>query len=265
MSHNQNIIFIKSFLTVFFISSVTSYNLTESHLNDFKLIFQPVLHLNILITNESNNSVFDDLITVIGNKTIILYNRTYLAVKRQQTRPQNDGNIIFSDFKNFNWSMDCFVNSLGIFVFIIDDRIDKEVKNTELIFQKLFSTWKTLGAIKIFILYNGEILCFNPFLWNESTEEYGAMFNFNNKLNRIDFRDLNGYPMRIDIFESTYSVGGYHGNSGNLNYFQGTDIEILRALMKSMNFTSKYISSCHPFTCQFHSTPHVFSVFSQNQ
>lgn len=235
----------------FLISSVDLQTVTKSHLNDIKLMFKSVKNLNILIT-VSNNSVFNDFISVISKKIITLYYQPNLnidtichkkiEIMSDWNIPKINGNIIYSDFKNFLYSMDCLVNSLGIFVFIIDDKgIDLGNSSfKEIIFQKLLTTWKILNSNKIFIIFNGEVLSFNPFLWNESTNEYGVMVNFKEKSDLPNFSDLNGYPLKIDIFESTYSVGGYNNDSRSLNYFQGTDIEILRALMKSMNFTSKY-------------------------
>lgn len=239
--------FVKILLIFFLISSVKLLTLTKSNLNDIKLIFNSVNNLNILIT-KSNNSVFNDLITVISNKTIIVYFQPYLEVdlicnkKVDWNTSTINGNIIYVNFPDFINSMDCLVNSMGTFVFIIDDKeLDLKKNNfKEVIFLKLLSAWKILGANKIIIIFNEEILIFNPFLWNESTNEYGVMVNFNDLKDLPNFHDLNGYPLRIDIFESTYSVGGYYMNSKNLDYFQGTDIEILRSLMKSMNFTSKY-------------------------
>lgn len=155
--------------------------------------------------------------------------------------------IIFTSQHSLALALHCIVHPLSRFLLIVTDI---SPTTSPSIMERNFShtlntTWTRNGALKVFIStpHNNTIYTFNPFHRNQDGS-FGKLNSF------VDFRvvegsddnlklQLNGYPTRVELFSSTYSLPLVKP-AKNLDDFYGPDINIARATGELWNSTSEF-------------------------
>lgn len=240
----------------------------NKHNAEFNQIFKSVKTISVLLT--SNDTIILENILNLFEKSFIVYNfllpdktppdfqcHDYNRVKQEEDsrkkrsinsldliKIQNQwkqspktGYIIETNWNNLRLLMDCLINSLGIFVFVVNDKNNNENFHKN-ISQNFQNAWKNIGAYDIYILNNNQIIAYDPFLVNNRKAFHGSIISYADK--KVDlFKNLNLYPLRMEIIQSTYSVLKFNKSDSKLINYEGADIEIVNVLKNSMNFVGK--------------------------
>lgn len=143
------------------------------------------------------------------------------------------GYLIFTSLEDIETLIGCLCNRYGTFLFIIDKEVNNlnYFKTVDEIFRK---AWKILGSFKIFILVNKQILTFNPYkLQNNS---FGGTRNFKGLYTDEDLKQMNGYPLLVEIFWSAFSLAP----GDKFATFKGPDIDVTRMLYQRLNATCEF-------------------------
>lgn len=240
----------------------------NSHSEEFNQIFKSVKTISILLTS-NDTRIFENIFNLF-KKSFIVYNfllpdkitqdfqcHDYNRIKQEEDsrkkrsiyvsldliKIQNQwkqsskaGYIIETNWNNLRILMDCLINSLGIFVFIVNDKNNENYRKN--ISQNFRNAWRNIGAYDIYILIENQIIAYDPFLINNRKSFHGSIISYADK--KIDlFKDLNMYPLRMEIIQSTYSVLKLNKSDSKLINYEGADIEIVNVLKRSMNFVGK--------------------------
>lgn len=151
----------------------------------------------------------------------------------------NTGYVIQTNSHYLRMLMDCLVNPVGTFLFILEDEIDLESYETD-ISQNFRNAWRNIGSYDIHVLINNKIITFDPFMMNNLTQNHGTVVRSSERKKDL-FHNLNKYPLRIDLIWSTYSVPQYSKTTNKVKYYYGADVEAIKGLKKVMNFSGEYI------------------------
>lgn len=240
----------------------------NSHSEEFNQIFKSVKTISILLTS-NDTRIFENIFNLF-KKSFIVYNfllpdkitqdfqcHDYNRIKQEEDsrkkrsiyvpldliKIQNQwkqsskaGYIIETNWNNLRILMDCLINSLGIFIFIVNDKNNENYRKN--ISQNFRNAWRNIGAYDIYILIENQIIAYDPFLSNNRKSFHGSIISYADK--KIDlFKDLNMYPLRMEIIQSTYSVLKLNKSDSKLINYEGADIEIVNVLKRSMNFIGK--------------------------
>lgn len=151
---------------------------------------------------------------------------------------RHSGFILFSTFDNLDVYLGCLLNRAGTFLIIVEkDSYDNE-KHLENVSQLLKKAWQVSSNLKVFLLISREIFILNPFVIDGNTKSFGILEKLaDEKVNR-EYKDLNGYPINIEIFSSAYSFPNGGNFTGELDAFRGPDVEVARFIQKQMNVSS---------------------------
>lgn len=156
--------------------------------------------------------------------------------------------IIFTTLKAIESALKCIVHPVTRFLIIVTDVSTKSPSITEKnLTHMLNKTWTNNGALKVFISTYGTVYTYNPFHRNVDGS-FGKLnsfvdYTFNDDGGR-DMRQLNGYPMRLEIFTSSYSIPRIKPPKG-LSDFYGPDVDVAKVAAKVLNATCKFkISTC---------------------
>jgi hypothetical protein len=103
----------------------------------------------------------------------------------------------------------------------------------------LNKTWTNNGALKVFISTYNTVYTYNPFHRN-GDESFGKLnsfvdYTFDSDGGR-DMRQLNGYPMRLEIFTSSYSIPRIKPPK-SLSDFHGPDVDVAIVTAEVLNAT----------------------------
>lgn len=245
----------------------SSNNIIESvngHSEEFITIFKSLKFITILMT--SVNTQFFKTFFNLFEKPFIVYNviqpdeismefysheedsrmkrsiynsLDLMKIQNQWKQSPKAGYIIETNWNNLRILMDCLINSLGTFLFIIND--EKNTKDYHQYISDCYRiAWKNIGAYDIYILINNQIITYDPFLVTNGSDFQGSIVSFADRKNNL-FKNLNKYPLRIDIIESTYSVLKRNKSASKLTSYKGADIEIVNVLKNVMNFVGKFL------------------------
>lgn len=161
-----------------------------------------------------------------------------MKIQNQWKQSPKAGYIIQTNWNNLRILMDCLINSLGTFLFIVNDENNNENYRKN-ISQNFRNAWRNIGAYDIYILIDNQIIAYDPFLVNNRKAFHGSIISYADK--KVDlFKNLNMYPLRIEIIQSTYSVLKFNKSDSKLINYEGADIEIVNVLKNVMNFVGKH-------------------------
>lgn len=265
-------LFISSIQLIEPISTADSSDIIESlngHSEEFNQIFKTVSTITILIT--SADTRFLDKIFNLFEKSFIINSFTLPAeitqdfqchdfariqheedsrtkrsiyvsldlikIQNQWKQSPKAGYIIQTNWNNLRLLMDCLINSLGTFLFIVNDDNNTEDYH-KYISQNFRNAWRNIGAFDIYILINNQIIAYDPFLVNTRKAFHGSIISYADKKDDL-FNNLNLYPLRIEIIQSSYSVLKFNKSDSKLINYEGADIEIVNVLKNVMNFDGK--------------------------
>lgn len=144
-----------------------------------------------------------------------------------------DGYIIFSSMEDIEKLIGCLVNRYGTFLFIVDREVENlNYFNTiDEIFRK---AWKDYKNFKFFILVKKKIFTFNPYKFHNNS--FGLTREFRDLYTDEDLKQMNGYPLYVEIFWSAFSIF----SGPKFEQFQGPDIDATKMIYQRMNATCEY-------------------------
>ncbi|XP_055844522.1 uncharacterized protein LOC129910943 [Episyrphus balteatus] len=125
-----------------------------------------------------------------------------------------------------------FSQAAGTFFIIIIDDID--ISTLHQIFEKL---WKFRGIYRVLLLTLDGVMVYNPFKYDAITEEFGGIEFFEHKNIVTLFDNMNGYPLRVQIFKSVYARPIFNTSLNKMVSMEGADAQVALELQRSMNFT----------------------------
>jgi hypothetical protein len=133
--------------------------------------------------------------------------------------------------------LDCLVNRAATFLFIMEKKYNNawNLENISLLLRK---AWKSSMNLKVFVLINRDIYVLNPFAIDESSKTFGMLELLSDTNVDRKLKDLNKYPMNVEIFLSAYSVPNGTNFTGKLNSFIGPDVEVARFIEQQLNVSS---------------------------
>lgn len=147
------------------------------------------------------------------------------------------GFILFCSFDVLEVYLGCLLNRAGTFLFIIEK--DSYGENyLEDLSSVLAKAWKGTANLKVFVLIFRGLFVFNPFALDEASQSYGMLEKFSDATANREIKDLNAYPMSVEIFESAYSVPKPTKFNGMLDSFFGPDVQVGRFIQQQMNVSS---------------------------
>lgn len=225
-------------VTDLFFKSLTIYklNLPESDSFDFHCHdFNRIKHEENIIFVEKNGGLRRRKRSITAENLIT----DMLEFRENWDEVINTGYIIQTNSNYLRMLMDCLVNPVGTFLFILEDGITLE-EYEQFIAQNFRNAWRNIGSYDIHILIDKKIITFDPFLMNNLTKNHGSIVLSSERKKDL-FRNLNKYPLRIEIIWSTYSVPKYSEKTKKLKYYYGADVETVKCLKKIMNFSGKFI------------------------
>lgn len=123
-----------------------------------------------------------------------------------------------------------FAKKSGLFFFVI---LDAFHKNT---FTDIFrDLWRRRAVFKIYLLTVVGIFIYDPFTYDK-TGNFGKIVNIQKRNLSTIFKDMNGYPMRVQIFRSVYSKVVLD-ESNHVKYVEGADAKVAYLLSEIMNYS----------------------------
>lgn len=147
------------------------------------------------------------------------------------------GFILFCSFEELSLFLGCLMNRSGTFLFIINSVEDNRTLQELCVI--LNTSWKSSTNLKLFVLIFNEIYSLNPFEIDKATQTFGILETFSGKdeIKKHSFRNLNRYPMNVDMFYSAYSVTRGENFTGKLNTFRGPDVKVAEFIEEQMNIS----------------------------
>jgi len=219
--------------TVTFMSIDESIANTSMHINQYSLTPKHVLQLNSSslknCSNYANVDFYENEITLTKFKSNCkLQDILYL--------------LEFSDFLIFTPSkfiasiLKCIVQPMSRYLIIVTTMPTSE---TSSITHMLNRTWIDNGALKIFILLYDKVITFNPFHRN-GDGSFGKLNTFavSFESSQTGFKNLNGYPLRVELFPATYTMARVKGIGKSVDDFHGPDSDVAKTMKEVLNATS---------------------------
>lgn len=165
--------------------------------------------------------------------------------------------IIFTSRKSLESALHCFVHPLSRFLLIVTNNDSNSTLSSlspSIIMHLLNTTWMSNGALKVFISasnYNKNnnnnnenytVYMFNPFHRNEdgSFGKLNSFVNFTFNVGEGELKRLNGYPIRVELFSSTYAIP-LRKPAATLEDFYGPEVDVAKLVGKFWNSSGKLI------------------------
>lgn len=153
---------------------------------------------------------------------------------------EQSGYFIFCSFDVFELQLGCLVKRAGTYLFVIE-KSSLLNYNLEDVSEVLKRAWKKTENLKIFVSCLDELYVMNPFKMNKTTKNFGVLEKLTEEGMSRNLKNLNDYPLRIEIFDSAYSIRRW-GNSSEfpdeLDLFYGPDVDAARFIEERMNASS---------------------------
>ncbi|XP_039952787.1 uncharacterized protein LOC120769711 [Bactrocera tryoni] len=163
-----------------------------------------------------------------------LVNKTQLSLSVKSNR---DSFVIMTDSQQLAKVAQRFVQRAGVFFFILSDtQLPADNSN---VLHALNTLWTKYRAFKNFLLTVEGIFYFNPFDYNYTRQSYGKIVRYEHSesLDTALFRDMHGYPLRVQIFKSVYARPYFNKSNPSIKDVYGVDGRVAELLQQRMNFT----------------------------
>jgi hypothetical protein len=184
-------------------------------------------------TNYANIDFYDDAATPRafshGNLTLIA------MLARMEF---NDFIIVVASSSLLESVLRCMVQPQPRFLLIINEA----PPSLSHLAAMLNRTWLENGAAKIFVASHddggsGDVFKFDPFHEN-GDGSYGKLNSFTAVPFESETKQLNGYPLRVEIFTSTYTLARTK-QPLSVDDFDGPDVDVARTTSQILNATSE--------------------------
>lgn len=175
----------------------------------------------------------------VATEKVILPESFSEALDRWYTH-RRSGFVIVCPYDAFIVYIGCLVSRGGTYLFIIEKGSEKENQLDD-VSDVLKKAWKATTNIKLFVLIFEELYIVNPFEIDENTKSYGVLEKLSDGgMVERDLKNLNKYPMNVDIFYSAYSIPKNENYSSKLSSYFGPDVQVARFIEEQMKVSSKY-------------------------
>lgn len=166
--------------------------------------------------------------------SFIQWDSSYRSFAKIWDQNHNDGYVVFSSGDTFETTLKCLMDPRGTYLVSLDDEADFGVGR---MFNLMNSLWLHSGSYRLFFMKDEQIYTFDPFAINGTG--YGALIAVKEAqdIPEIPESNFNGYPLRIDIFRSTYSEPAAQSANATKTVFEGADVEVSRVFAEVLNFT----------------------------
>ncbi|XP_055522489.1 uncharacterized protein LOC129716680 [Wyeomyia smithii] len=159
------------------------------------------------------------------------WDHSYETFAKIWDQNQDQGYIVFANITIFDTLMKCLLDPAATYFVVLGS--DEELTRDRT--WKLFrSIWRSLGVFRVFLLDGIHIHTYDPFSRNGSS--FGLLVELAEVggTPTVPQGDFKGYPLRIDMFWSTYSVPV----PNTTIFFTGADVMVGDAFVKALNFTA---------------------------
>lgn len=234
----------------------------RNHHNDIAYLFSShsVNTVNFIINRgESEEShqawirIYEEMVLNFADKySFVLltdeffnYNRSFLSkFVQREYEVEREGFVVSLDFHE-NEDFEAFLLRDNAFYLVVVD--NENVTTMDEVLQNVQKAWQKTGSLTIIVIYKNNLWTFNPFgrQGNNTAGTYGVLDIYkrtNLPLRKQLLRDLNGYPLVVEFFESGYNIAFYKEDKSRsyLKQFLGPDGVTVEILQKQMNFTGKF-------------------------
>lgn len=158
--------------------------------------------------------------------------------KRHLDALQYEGFFIRLNYEAPSFEVQSIFRRNGRYLVLFDNR-NEEFMDLITVFKEI---WTKIGSINVVIWSRNNLYFFNPFKRDvEANDTFGtvAIFKPGHNLRQEYMRNLYGFPLRLEIFDSSFNVPIYDKDKKFLR-FQGPDKEISDVIQEQMNFTGLY-------------------------
>ncbi|EAT32240.1 AAEL015647-PA [Aedes aegypti] len=165
---------------------------------------------------------------------LIHWDRTYDSFAKIWGQNQFNGYLVFANVFTFDRLVGCLLDPIGTYLIVMDDDMEPDEVG-----RLLTAIWNKDGSFQVFTLAGERLFGYDPFVRVGS--RYGMLkeLNVSDDLPRLPNVNFDGYPLRIEIFWSTYTIPM---NTSRPNRdFIGPDAEVGRTVTKFLNFTAVFI------------------------
>ncbi|XP_017026451.1 uncharacterized protein Ir100a [Drosophila kikkawai] len=141
--------------------------------------------------------------------------------------------FLFKDVKDMQQSRNNLINTDGFYILSLENQLPED---DQILKDFMSQNWLQHGHSRIYYiqLSTGRILLYNPFqqsiVWVKDPKTYGQIY-----------QNLNGYPLRIYIFDSVYSAVLGDGENKKVLSVTGADAKLAKTVAKQLNFTADYL------------------------
>ena len=169
--------------------------------------------------------------------TISTYEYKELSISNRSHHKSNmttrNNYVIVTDMDNIWISVHQFIQSAGVLFFIIEERLDL------IILRDIFNyMWIHFLIYKNILLTKNGVYIYDPFKLN-TFGEYGEVIPYNGafSIERTVFRNLRGYPIRVQMFQSVFSQPVIDVETNNITNVKGVDGKVAYLMENQLNFT----------------------------
>ncbi|XP_030379277.1 uncharacterized protein LOC115627675 [Scaptodrosophila lebanonensis] len=135
-----------------------------------------------------------------------------------------------------------FITRAGVFFFIIMEEQENEqkrgrVEERQQLEQSFRQLWTQQKIYNTYILTDDGVWHYDPFA--EEEQQRGRLVRYvgSQPLQRLLFRNMRGYPLRVQIFKSVYARPEIDAATGNIERVTGADALVAELLSERLNFT----------------------------
>lgn len=155
---------------------------------------------------------------------------TYKIRAQRNTVNNREHYVVTSSMDNLRVVSNQFASRSGLIFFVILDDIHREILTD--IFRNL---WRKLRVSKTYFLTTSGISLYDPFFYDDQGN-YGRIADVESGDFIKTYSNMNGYPLRIQIFRSVYSKLNFD-ESNKVASAEGADAKVAYLLAQKMNFT----------------------------
>lgn len=141
--------------------------------------------------------------------------------------------VIVTDMENIWISVQQFVQSAGALFVVIEEQVDMDA-----IRDICNHVWIRFLIYKNILLTENGVYIYDPFQVN-AFGEYGDVVRYNGVLSieRMLFRNLRGYPLRVQMFDSVFSQPVIDKATNKVINVERVDGKVAYLMEKQLNFT----------------------------
>jgi hypothetical protein len=229
--------------TISFITFDTAINesleIAENFPHTPKTVFKIPTRALDNCTNYANIDFYIDAVST----TVFHHQENWLLVETLARMEFNDF-VVFASWELIGSVLKCLTQPLARFLLIANTTTTiNEAHAIRQLTNILNRTWVENGALNVFLSSHEKLFTFDPFHRNDDGS-HGKLNSFAVSFESVGgkLKKLNGYPLRVDLFYSTYTMGRVKQPKSVQDY-EGPDVDVARLTSEKLNATSLSLRS----------------------